>query len=65
MEMMLPLYVFLRSNSELHNKNTGQTGLIPWNFAKFLVNGQGQVTHYFKPASDLSNVKKAVLELLK
>jgi glutathione peroxidase len=33
-----PLYMFLRRNSELYDPKTDTAKVIPWNFAKFLVN---------------------------
>ena len=36
-----PVYNYLRSHSSLHDDKTGKTSEIPWNFAKFLVNGEG------------------------
>jgi len=55
----------LRNNSELYDKKTGQADVIPWNFAKFIVNNKGQVTHFFKPSKDIGDVKAAVVEMLK
>lgn len=60
-----PLFVFLRNHSELYNSKTGQADVIPWNFAKFILNSKGEVTHFFKPSKDISDVRKAVMELLK
>ncbi len=60
-----PLFVYLRNRSELYNAKTGQADVIPWNFAKFLVNNKGEVVHFFKPSKDISDVKNAVLEMLK
>lgn len=60
-----PLFVFLRNNSELFNKKTGQAEVIPWNFAKFLINSKGEVVSFFKPSKDISDVRKAVVEMLK
>jgi glutathione peroxidase len=36
-----PVYSFLRVHSELYNAKDKVAGEVPWNFAKFLVNGQG------------------------
>ncbi len=60
-----PLFVYLRNHSELYNSKTGQADVIPWNFAKFLINKKGEVTHFFKPSKDISEVRNAVIELLK
>ena len=37
---------------------------IAWNFAKFLVNGKGEVVQYFEPKSDLDNMRKEIEALL-
>jgi glutathione peroxidase len=55
-----PIYQYLRSNSSLYNKDKKEADVIPWNFAKFLVNNKGQVVKYFTPKDDFSDVKKAV-----
>lgn len=36
-----PVYRYLRTHSQLCNKETKLTKKIPWNFAKFLLNGKG------------------------
>ena len=43
------VYKYLRSNSELYNNETKEAGDIPWNFAKFLINGDGHVVGYWGP----------------
>ena len=35
------VYKFLRSHSELYDKDKGEAREIPWNFAKFLVDSNG------------------------
>jgi glutathione peroxidase-family protein len=49
----------------LYDSKTGEAQVIPWNFAKFLLNNKGEVIHFFKPSKDIDDVKKAVLDLLK
>ena len=60
------MYRFLRRNSELYNAAKDQTSEIPWNFAKFIVNKQGQVVKYMGPREDpndaISLIEKMVLE---
>ena len=52
-----PIYVFLRQNSELQQKSKNEKskalslGQIPWNYAKFLVDGQGKVVAYYPPTT--------------
>ena len=36
-----PVFAYLRRHSELYNKETGEARVIPWNFAKFIVNRNG------------------------
>jgi glutathione peroxidase len=59
-----PLYAYLRSNSSLHDAKKG-TGVIGWNFGKFLVNGEGQVVEYYPPTTEpiaiLADIKKLLL----
>jgi len=43
------VYRWLKSNSELYNKSTGKTKDISWNYAKFLVDGEGKVVKYLSP----------------
>ena len=42
-----PVYKFLRANSELWNADSGTAQEIPWNFAKFLVNEEGEVVKFY------------------
>ena len=44
-----PIYQFLRMNSPLYNAEEKKASEIPWNFAKFLVNAEGEVVHYHGP----------------
>ena len=49
-----PLFQFLRTNSPLYNPVNGSVKQIPWNFAKFLLDGRGQVVNYYPPATEPS-----------
>ena len=42
------VYKILRQQSSLLNKTDGTVGEIPWNFCKFLVNGDGKVLEFFE-----------------
>lgn len=42
-----PVYKFLRRNSDLWIDKEGKAKEIPWNFAKFLVNADGNVVKYY------------------
>lgn len=44
-----PVYRYLRGRSQLFNKAQNKAKVIPWNFAKFLVNGKGEVVRFFEP----------------
>lgn len=48
------LYAYMKKSKAFETENSkicknGQVNDIPWNFAKFLLNQKGQVTHYFGP----------------
>jgi glutathione peroxidase len=43
------VYKFLRVNSELNDKKKKEVREIPWNFAKFLVDMDGNVVSYHNP----------------
>ncbi len=47
-----PLFVYLRNNSELFDSKTGEAKVIPWNFAKFLINSKGEVFKFFSPITE-------------
>lgn len=55
-----PVYKFLRSNSQLFNGKDKSAKFIPWNFAKFLVNGKGEVVKYFEPGDKATDIRNAV-----
>ena len=44
-----PIYNYLRQNSPLHDPKTGKTKVVPWNFAKFLINKEGLCVGLFGP----------------
>lgn len=44
-----PVFAFLRNNSSLFDPKTQTAKVIPWNFAKFFINPQGQVIQFFSP----------------
>ena len=58
-----PVYYFLRTNSPLQKE--GKTGLIPWNFTKILVDGDGQVNKYYPPSTDPKSIIPDIENLLK
>lgn len=46
------VYKFLRYNSELYDPKKKEVKEIPWNFAKFLVNENGQVVSFAVPRKE-------------
>lgn len=59
-----PLFQYLRNHGPLFDPKTNTAKVIPWNFAKFLVNGQGEVVRFFMPGDPISDIRKAVEELI-
>lgn len=43
-------YTYLRMNSELYDEKTGKAGVIPWNFAKFILDRNGKVVKFAHPS---------------
>ena len=60
-----PVYQYLRFHSSLYDKDKQVAGEIPWNFAKFLVNADGQVTNYYGPQTDPDTIVPDIEALLK
>lgn len=46
------VFKFCKRNSSLYNSETNTARDIPWNWTKFLLNGDGQVLGYYKPMID-------------
>jgi len=42
-----PLYIYLKYNSQKMKDKDGNLKNIPWNFAKFLIDGKGSVINYY------------------
>lgn len=59
-----PLFAFLRRNSPLFDAQTGQARQVPWNFAKFLLNADGQVVGYYEPSKEPKEAEPQIRELL-
>jgi len=53
-----PAYKFMRENSSLVG------GDINWNFAKFLVKGNGQVVKYYGPDDSPDSIVPEILKLI-
>ena len=58
------VYRYLRSNSELYDSATGTAKPIPWNFAKFILNPEGEVVSYFSPKDTVDKTHGIVKEML-
>jgi glutathione peroxidase len=43
--------VYLRRNSELYNPEKKEAKVIPWNFAKFIINAEGKVIKFAPPTT--------------
>ena len=54
----------MKSNSELYDKENQEAEDIPWNFAKFLVDADGNVLKYYEPSVDLDDIRSEIEELL-
>ncbi|KAL4459824.1 hypothetical protein ABPG74_003350 [Tetrahymena malaccensis] len=59
------IFKFLRYNSELHNKETGKTRQIPWNFAKFLIGPNGKVHKFASPKVNPNDMIADIEAMLK
>ena len=46
-----PVYQYLRRNSELFDPKTNTSKVIPWNFAKFILDHKGKVIKYTGPST--------------
>lgn len=44
-----PVFGYLRNHSELYDPTTQTAKVIPWNFAKFIVNRNGEVIKFAPP----------------
>ena len=58
------VYRYLRSNSELYDSASETAKPIPWNFAKFLLNPDGEVAGYFSPKQTVEQTYELARELL-
>ena len=58
------IYQYLRNNSTLYNKDKKTAADISWNFAKFLVNGEGQVVKYADPRTNPFAMKADIMSML-
>ena len=59
-----PLYKYLRRNSSLYIEKSDKCKPIPWNFAKFLVDREGSVIHYYRPNHSIAKIEADFIDLL-
>ena len=55
-----PLYVYLRNKSELFNKDKGTSKVIPWNFAKFILDRNGEVIKFAPPTVEPKDLRSII-----
>lgn len=58
-----PVFKYLRLNSSLFDEKNGKVSSIPWNYCKFLIDGEGSVKQFFK-SGDYKEVEAALSQLL-
>jgi glutathione peroxidase len=59
------VYKYLRNHSELYDATKKQAKEIPWNFAKFLVDSNGQVVQYYPPKTLPDEFESNIKAMLK
>ena len=59
-----PVYQYLRMYSSLYNEEKGVTGVIPWNFSKFLLDSYGNIISYYEPKVEPIAIKEDIMQLL-
>ena len=57
------LFAYCRRNSSLHDDKKQETGVIPWNFSKFLMNGEGKVVKH-EPCMEDPDILRGEIEKL-
>lgn len=56
------IFQFLRFHSSLNKKTT--VAYVPWNFAKFLLDAQGNVVKYYEPHTQPHEMMEDIEKLL-
>ena len=60
------VYQFLRTHSnDMNDANINQAKVIPWNFAKFLVDRNGHVQKYYAPTVSPNDIRPDIEEMMK
>lgn len=59
------VYRWLRLNSQLYDQGTNRCWTIPWNYAKFLIDGRtGKVVKYTAPNESPETLREDIIKLL-
>mmetsp|Transcript_22009 Transcript_22009/g.24449 ORF Transcript_22009/g.24449 Transcript_22009/m.24449 type:complete len:122 (-) Transcript_22009:160-525(-) len=58
------VFKFCRRYSPLYDENSDTVKNIPWNFTKFLIDGNGKVVGYYPPKEDPEKLRPKIEELL-
>ena len=59
-----PLYAYLRTSWQLFDKKKNEANVIPWNFAKFILDKDGNVLHYASPKTKPEQIRQIIEEEL-
>lgn len=60
-----PIYQFLKKDTNLYDeKKKAKVSDVPWNFAKFLVDKDGQVVKFYAPGIPPFDIKDDIVKLL-
>ena len=59
------VYNYLRQNSELYDASKKESKEIPWNFAKFIVDSNGNVISYHGPKTDPETLIPEIEQILR
>ena len=59
------VYKFCRQNSPLFDPKSEKVKNIPWNFTKFLIDGEGQVIEYYHSKTEPNVIVPRIEEMLK
>jgi len=59
------VYQYLRRNSPLYDPAKKQAKEIPWNFAKFMVNSEGNVVSYHEPKTLPDELENEIKNMVK
>lgn len=59
-----PLYIYLKVKSSLNNTSKGLKN-IPWNFAKFLMDANGNNVQFYAPTVKPKQIEEDILKLIK